>query len=231
AQQCHDLADEGAARAWVDSQGAPWGDRLCFTGISTGYSILNVRVHAGEVAILTGAHATGPRSGGQLLDDFVAAHPWIGAKRSGSRRAIPIGPPRRPLARGNVAALGDAAGQVFAAHGSGIGQQLVGARILADALAAGEGVLGYMCRWESRFGPQLDASAAFAELSRTLSPDQLARMMHAGLFVPAIVRATLEQHTPAPGPLDLLRLVRGVAREPVLARTLAVGAARVVLGR
>ena len=230
AQQCHALADESGARAWYTEHGVPWGDRLCFTGLSSGFSILNVRVHDGEVAILTGAHATGPVSGGRLLDDFVASQSWVGTKIAGGRRAIPIGPPRLPLARGTVAALGDSAGQVFAAHGSGIGQQLVAARMLGEALAAGEGVRGYARRWRARFEATLRGSAAFAELSRRIASDDLALLVRAGAVPSGLLKAGLGQRPRLPRPGELARMMRGLSREPETASRLGRAVAAMALG-
>ena len=142
------------------------------------------------------------------------------------RAAIPLQHPYDHVARGRVALLGDAASQVFSAHGSGVGPGLVAARLLADALAEGRGVEGYAVAWHRRFGGLHAGYNLFRRFTQSLDVAAIDAMMAAGLLGEASVRAALEQRWPRPAASDVLRLARGalgaprtVARlAPVLAR-------------
>ena len=60
-----------------------------------------------------------------------------------------------------TANLGDVAGQVFSAHGSGIGAGLVAARMVGEALAKGR-PYDYAVAWQRRFGGTFAASSGLA---------------------------------------------------------------------
>lgn len=235
AQWVHELADPDAARAWLERQHAREGETLCFTSVAGGYSIVSVRVeppHAGRppaVSLLTGSIPAAGHPGGQrLLDDFVDAHPWIGARRAGGSRAIPLGRPHDVLAAGNVALLGDAAGQVFSAHGSGIAAGLVAARLLADTLAAGGGPEAYGVQWQRRFGGTFAAYDVFRRFSQRLELDEVGAMVQAGVLDASSSIAALRQELPRPSPRQLAAQARGLLRSPRLARRLAPVLARLV---
>ena len=225
-QEVRQVVDPARARAWFRQHGASPDEILCFTGVAGGYSIVNVRLHGDdEVAILTGSMpGHGHASGVVLLDRFVAEHTaWIGETRFGGARPIPIRSPYGKLHHGRVAFLGDAAAQVFAAHGSGVGAQLVGARLLADTLADGGTVADYSRRWWGTYGGELAASAVFQAFSRDLTADTLGRLMRAGLMVPPLVRATMEQRPPPIDAAVVRDLARGMLRDPeIVAKVLPV---------
>jgi len=195
AHQIRQVTDVDAALAWCAENGAAEGENLCFTGVAGGYSIVNVHLHGEEVSILTGSMAN-EKSGTALLEEFVASQAWIGGKVFGGARAIPVGMPRRQLGHGKVALIGDSAGQVYASHGSGIGVQLVAARLLADTLAAGRDPASYSRRWWRRYGASLVVSARFARFSRSLSTDQIETLIASGLMSESMCRATMEQRSP-----------------------------------
>lgn len=239
AQWVHELADPAGARAWLEQQDAHEGETVCFTSVAGGYSIVSVRVEAaahgspGTVSLLTGSiPAHGHPAGQRLLDDFVEAHPWIGARRSGGSRAIPLGRPHDVLAEGNVALLGDAAGQVFSAHGSGIGAGLLAAGLLADVLAEGRGPEPYGVRWQRRYGGTFAAYDVFRRFSQRLAIEEVAELLDAGLLDASSSIAALRQELPRPSPRQLLAQARGLVRSrrlaarfaPVLARMLAAQA-------
>ncbi|MCX4241493.1 geranylgeranyl reductase family protein [Paraliomyxa miuraensis] len=229
AQQVHALADPKAARAWLAKHEASEGHTLCFTSVAGGYSIVSVRVEGDSVGILTGSiPALGHPSGQRLLDEFVAEHPWIGARRFGGARAVPLGRPRDVLAEGPVALVGDAAGQVFSAHGSGIAAGLLAARLLADTLAEGGDPERYAVRWQRRYGGLFAAYDAFRRFSQGLSVSEVERMIEGGLLDEASAIAALRQELP-PLPLSqLLGKARRLLRAPGLAARFAPVAARMV---
>jgi flavin-dependent dehydrogenase len=233
AQWVHELADPAGAQAWLERHDAREDETLCFTSVAGGYSIVSVRVEPphgdrpAAVSLLTGSiPAQGHPSGQRLLDDFVEAHPWIGARRQGGARAVPLGRPHDVLAEGNVALLGDAAGQVFSAHGSGIAAGLLAARLLADTLAEGRGPEAYGARWQRRHGGTFAAYDVFRRFSQGLEIEEVAALLDAGVLDASSSIPALRQELPRPSPRQLARQLLGLARSPRVARRLAP-----VLGR
>jgi flavin-dependent dehydrogenase len=227
AQEVRAVSDLAAARAFFERHGVEPGDVLCFTGVAGGYSIINVRLEGDTVGILTGSiPGDGHASGSTLLADFVASERWIGARLFGGARAVPLGRPLDRIASGRVALLGDAALQVFAPHGSGIGPGLVAARLLADVLAKGEPPYRYAVAWHRRWGGLFAGYDGFRRLSQTLDGATLERLMASGLIDEQGALAGLEQRLPKPNPALLKAMLRGALSERRLALRLAP-----VLGR
>jgi flavin-dependent dehydrogenase len=167
------------------------------------------------VALLTGSvPAQGFPSGLQILRRFAAEHGWVGPTLFGGSRVIPLRRPRDVIAKEGVALLGDAACQVFPAHGSGIGPGLVAASVLAEELSAGRGVLGYQLAWMRRWGGLLAAWDLFRRFSQTLSASDIAALMRAGLLDEAGSRDGLDQRFPGLHAHTLPAKLRGVLREP-----------------
>jgi len=220
AQQVRELTDLDAARRFFDGHGVASGDTLCFTGVTGGYSIVNVRLDLdrGVVNILTGAiPGAGHKSGPQLITDFVERHDWVGAPRFGGSRAIPLMPPLARLDEGPLVRVGDSGRQVFAAHGSGIGAQLIAARQLADVLADGGTPWDYTVQWQKKWGGHFCGSVAFARFSRSLEPEALRDLFASGLMAPAATGRTLAQRRMGLGPADLPdlpRMLMGAFRAP-----------------
>jgi 2-polyprenyl-6-methoxyphenol hydroxylase-like FAD-dependent oxidoreductase len=215
AQQVRQLLDPDAARRFFEERGASPGTTLSFAGVAGGFSVVNVWVGRDQVGLLTGSiPADGHPSGRTLLEDFAAQHSWIGDTIFGGSRAIPLRRPLWRLCAGRVAAVGDAARQVFPAHGSGIGAGLVAASVLADSLADGGGVAGYNQRWQRQHGGILAAYDLFRRHSQGLVEGELDQMMAAGLLDQESVLAAMEQRLPAPDPLTLLAKVRGLRMAP-----------------
>ena len=216
AQEVRELADRAGAQRYFDQRSVPLGDTLTHAGVSGGYSILNVKVEGDEVVLLTGTMVGDDiLPAGALLDRFVGEQAWIGPLIHGGRRAIPVGMPEPPVQRG-VARVGDSAGQVFAAHGSGVGVQLLAAHTLSSALAGGRGVRGYRAEWERTWQPWLRQSAHFARFSRQLSTEDLQGLMRSGIMSAETVRPQLEQrHLRLDRPLARA-LASGIVREPRL---------------
>ncbi len=232
AHEIRALTDRPRAEAWFRSHGVTPGETLCFTGVEGGFSVLNVRLEldtaealagAGSISILTGSiPGQGHPSGRQMLDRFVAEHrDWIGPLHFGGARPIPLGLPQASLAEGPVARIGDAAGQVFAMHGSGIGAGLVAAELLATTLARGGSPWDYNVAWQRRYGGLFAGSAVFAAWSRALRPEDLARLFEAGLMNPHLARMGLLQQPARPRPADLPGLAFGLLRAPGTAARLA----------
>ena len=226
-QQVHVIADEQAARDFFTSKGIEPGEICCFTGISGGYSILNVRMHDGEVSILTGSiPADGVDAGTVMLDRFVESHAWIGERIFGGSRASPLGLPHAVIGSGNVARIGDSAGMVHAAHGSGIAQQMIAARLLADTLKAGGTPDDYNVAWQRRYGGILGGADVFRRFSQTLSVDELSTLIERKVMNPVLMKDTMTQKPVQPPPIALAKAVVRLARVPRIARRMVPVIAR-----
>ncbi|MBL8619260.1 MAG: hypothetical protein JNM72_26845 [Deltaproteobacteria bacterium] len=225
AQAVFDVVDDVAAARFFADRGMAAGDTAVFTGISGGYSIINARLDLDDpagpaLALLTGGiPGLGFASGITLQQRFLGEHPWIGARRFGGARAIPIGPPLGPLVEGRLLRFGDAAGMVFAAHGSGIGLQLRAAADLAAHLASGGAPQAWTARFHQRFGGGACAAVVFARLSAQLRPEELAALFASGLTSPPLLLRGLLQEAMRPAPTELPGLLWRAARAPrVVAR-------------
>jgi len=215
AQQVRELRDPAAAAEFFAGHGAEPGTTLSFAGVAGGFSVLNVWCGEGKVGLLTGSiPADGHQPGLELLEDFAAQHAWIGETLFGGARMIPL---RRPLTRlcsGRFAAVGDAARQVFPAHGSGIAAGLIAASVLAESLANGDGVEGYNYTWQRRHGGLMAAYDLFRRHSQRIDSSQLAQLIECRVLDPESVVAAMEQRLPSPDLLSAAAKVIGLARAP-----------------
>lgn len=230
AQSVFAVADPAGARAFLDQHGVAEDETLCFSGVAGGYSILNVRVVHGEVGLLTGSiPADGHSSGSRLIEAFVAEQPWVGERLFGGARTIPLGPPQPVLARGHRARIGDAAGQVFAAHGSGIGPGMQAAKLLADTLAQGGTPQDYATQWMRTHGGVFAAYDCFRRFSQRRTLEDLRTLFRTGLIDEPGAAAALGQRLPEPDAALLARVPAGLWRAgPGIARDLAATVSRMI---
>jgi flavin-dependent dehydrogenase len=231
AQGVFEVRDRDAAHAWFAAAGIPPGEVYARLGVAGGFSVLNVRLHDGghTIGILTGSiPALGFPSGKAILDKLVREQPWIGARVFGGQGAIPLRRPYDRLARDNVALLGDAACQVFPAHGSGIGAGILAAKLLADTLSRGGTLREYEVSWHRRWGGLFAAYDAFRRWNQTMEPAQLDDLMAGGMLDEAFARAGLDQTFPRLSLGALSPKARALRRRPGLVPGLARVAAQVI---
>jgi menaquinone-9 beta-reductase len=233
AQQVRAITDRAGAAAFFAAHRVPPGQVLCFAGVAGGFSILNVRAEGDHVSLLTGSvPSDGHPSGKAILETFAREQAWIGAPLFGGARAIPLRRPFDRLTDGRVALLGDAAAQVFPAHGSGIAAGILAARTLADTLGTGGSLHDYAATWQRTWGGLLASYDLFRRFSQGLSVAELTRMMERGLLDPALARFGMMQRPPRlPGLATLPGKAAALAREPALAARLLDVAARMVAVR
>lgn len=230
AQQVRQVRDLQAAWAYFERYETPPGETLCFTGVAGGYSILNLRLEGDRISVLTGSiPAQGHAPGLGITQRFVRENDWVGEVIFGGSRAIPLTRPASCVGRGNVAALGDAAGQVHTAHGSGIGQGLIAARLLADALNSGGGAAGYNLTWQRRFAGMLASSEVFCRFSQTLSADDTRQLIGSGLMGEGVSREVLSQRPVLNAGADLAKSALRMLLQPTMARRLLPTLARMGL--
>ena len=225
AQFVCDIGDMAGARAFLKARGAQSGEVLSQSSVAGGFSIQNIQVDLehGLVDLLTGAIATPEHpSGTDLIDDLKAQHPWIGATRFGGSGALPLRRPYARLGAPGAVLLGDAACQVYAAHGSGIGIGMIAARLLCDVVAdaadpGNEAVTWtYSARFHREWGPLLGAASLVQRMTQTLTSAQSSAALKAGLITPTAAAATLDQQMPPMGPGELPRLLLGTVKAPLL---------------
>lgn len=239
-QQVFEVADRDGALAFVKEQGVDLGDAVVAVGVEGGYSTINIRVDESleEVSVLTGSipslgHATGPA----MVKAVRALHPWIGPSIFGGSGLIPLRRTYDRFTAPGVALVGDAAGQVMAGHGSGIGFGLIAGKVLAEAVGA-DGDPGdpatlwrYQARYLREFGATLAGYDAVRRMSVALGRDGVEELFAAGVFSEAMVRPGLDQRLATPPPSLVLAQARALARRPHLARIVlpalaAMGTAR-----
>lgn len=228
AQAVFEVRDPAGARAFFARHGGEPGETLAFLGLEGGYSVINVRLRGDEVAVLTGSiPALGHRSGVDMLRGFVAREPWIGDKRFGGSRAIPLVLSRKPFATRDRALVGDAAGQVFPAHGSGIAAGMDAGRMAAAAIAGPGDLRAYERAWRARYGAVFRSYDVLRRVTQTLSADETRALMTSGLVSEDSLRAGLEQRPPPFGLDAMLRSAAALRKVPWvlprLARAIAAG--------
>ena len=235
AQEVRSIVDRAGARAFLDRYGLRSRDAIGFVGVAGGYStrVVQVDLERGEVDLLTGAVAgEGRPSGARLIEEFVAAQPWIGPRIFGGAGAIPLRRPYSTLGLPGVVLLGDAACLVFPAHGSGVGAGLVAARLLADAVtAAGDPASPavprqYAAAIHRDLGALFSAYDAFRRMSQRLEGDDVGALIRAGFVNESTTHSGLLQVMPRFSPRHALRLGRAAVREPRLAAAMAPTLAR-----
>lgn len=231
AQHVHAVLDRDAALAFFAAHAVAPGEVLGLVGVAGGYSVLNVRLHHGgrTVGILTGSiPSLGFPSGKAILDSFLAQHAWIGPRIFGGSGAVPLRRAHERIAsqRARVALIGDAASQVFPAHGSGVGAGLVAARLLADTLAAGRSLRDYEVAWQREHGGTFAFFDVFRRWNQRVDSTTLGTIMGLGLVDEISLRAGLDQVVPPVTVGAVLAKLRPLVREPALAAQLAAVMAR-----
>jgi len=238
AQYQLDVKDRGPLLSLLERHGAMPGDDLAFPSTEGGYSTLTITTHheLDEVGVLAGSiPAMGVRDGGEMLARFRVENPWLGAARFGGQAPIPVRRPFDRLSGPGVALVGDAACQVYASHGSGVGIGLIAARLLVEAVRSCDdpGDAKALARYDERFRQQhgglLAASDAFRRFSQRLAPETIAALLGAGLIDEGFFSRALEQRPLRPSAAEALALASRAARAPAVAMRFAPTAARTLL--
>ena len=230
AQEVREVTDYDSALEYLGRHKGREGEALGFSGIEGGYSVVMIRIGHGQMGILTGSiPGLGHLSGKLMLNRFVRRHPWVGKKISGGSRAIPLCSPLLRVGVGEVAAIGDAACQIFSPHGSGVAQGILAANVLARTLANGGSPEDYNVTWQRRYGGHLAGATVFRRFSQSLSVDELSDIIERQVLSPLMVRNSLIQRPPRPPKRALLRSGRGMAQKPQLAPRMLSTLARMKL--
>ena len=237
AQHSFEIADPDGARRFLDAHGAVPGDTISKVGLDGGFSALAVDVRSGldEVGILTGTIASGEWGTARtILERFLAAQPWVGAVRYGGDGLIPLRRPYARLGAGGVALVGDAACQVFPAHGSGIGVGMIAGTVLAEQVGAcldpgsTAALWSYQHAYHRELGGTLAAYDAFRRCSSAIGSDGIRRMIVSGLFTPEMAAGGLDQRWRSLAFSEMLAALRAYRRDPGLAALMSPWLARCV---
>lgn len=232
------VADRDGARRALDRWGAAPGDAVNVVGRDGGFSTRSITVSPGldEVRVLVGCVADGRWSSApRMLADVRRDHRWIGDQRHGGTGVIPL---RRPYARftaPGLALVGDAAAQVFPAHGSGVGVGLVAGTVLADAVAAaddpGSTAAGwaYQATYWRRLGGDLAFYDGFRRLNTRIGSAGVGDLIRGGVLSEHLARCGLDQTAATPRPADVPRAAAGLAAAPRTARLVVPALARLPL--
>jgi len=237
----HLVADTAGAAEFLERHGAAPGETVTVVGVSGGFSTCAVSIaeDLGHVGILVGCladgrYGTGPR----MLAELQAREPWIGPARSAGSGVIPL---RRPYARftaPGVALVGDAACQVFPAHGSGIGIGLIAGTMLAEGAADADDpgdpeVLwrSYQAPFQRRHGGDLAGFDLLRRTSTALGSTGVDALVRSGIVDERTTRAGLDQRWATPPPAEAARSAARLARNPRVARVMAPALLRAQLLR
>jgi hypothetical protein len=222
------VADRAGAERFLARHGAAPGEGVTVVGIDGGFSTRAITVSSDlrEASVLVGCladgrHSTGPRMMAATRSD----EPWLGDDLCAGSGVIPL---RRPYARftaPGLALVGDAACQVFPAHGSGIGIGLIAGTMLAEAVERANGgdvgdahnLWTYQAAFQREHGGLLAAFDVFRRMSTRLGGDGVARMVRAGLLTEAMTRGGLDQRWQPPELAALPQMARRMARVPGIA--------------
>ncbi|MEZ5239565.1 MAG: hypothetical protein R2716_11710 [Microthrixaceae bacterium] len=191
--QVHRVADPDGARRFLERHGARPGEGVSTLGTNGGFSTRGLTVSAdiSEVSVLVGCLANGRYgTGPRMLEELRRDEPWIGDPVEVGTGVIPL---RRTYARitsPGIALVGDAACQVFPAHGSGIGMGLMAGTMLAETVEGAPdpgwrpplGPPGPLAPRVRRHSAQFDG---FRRMSTALGAEGVAEMMGAGLMTEA----------------------------------------------
>ena len=233
----HRIRDRDGARRFLDRHRIAPGRTLCWMGPEGGFSSVIVSVdEAVETVsfvigtIADGRHLTGP----ELMKRTVDAYPWVGERLFGGGGLIPL---RRPFDRfttTGAALVGDAGCQVFSTHGSGIGNGMIAARLLADATAdaADPGDPGVLWRYQAGYQRERGAHSApfdvFRRLSQTWTPEDVEGLLATEVLSPALWSEGILQRF-APLDVDAIRRgLRAALRGPRVVAGVAPHVARMV---
>ncbi len=237
AQYQHRITDPAGAQDFLAAHKASPGDNVTRMGPVGGYSILmiNVSEDLTEVGVLSGSiPADGVPSGQAIVDRFCAQTPWLGQRLAGGQAPIPLGQPYTHITAEGVALVGNAANQVYALHGSGVGMGLIAARVLADAVTSARdpgdahALHHYAYQFLRTYGGRLAGSDLFRRYSQTQTRDEISSLLDSGLLGGPMLTAGLLQ-TPFEADLQsLISVAVGALRHPRLALGLAPTATRIL---
>jgi flavin-dependent dehydrogenase len=238
AQRVHRITDVAAARRFLAARGADEKDVLTIAGLDGGFStlVLGFDLDEAEVEVLVGNIGDGRHANPlQLVDAMIGDEPWFGEVLFGGGGTIPLRRPYDRMTAPGIALLGNAACQVFPAHGSGIGGGMIAARQLAEAatehpdIGSGEALWAYQARFMRSHGAIHAAYDVFRRMTQSLSTEEAQQLLGSGMLVDSGTRAALDHRLPVLSAGELVRIAGASLRHPRLALRFAPAVARLHL--
>lgn len=227
-QAVFEIKDRSGANAYLDALNEEAGTFICFPAIEGGYSTLMVRVDPDfdHVDLLTGVVNDGHHgTGEQCIHAFRNRQAWIGGRIFGGSGRIPLNKPYRQFVSPGIAAIGDAACQVFPAHGSGVGSGLLAARMMADAVVQNEdpgsmeALWHYQTNFQKKRGMVHAVYYIFSQMIKTMPAEDVQALVENGLLTKNNVISSLNQQLPIPDSKSVLPMIIGSALSPFIALT------------
>ncbi|MAE69958.1 MAG: hypothetical protein CME06_05765 [Gemmatimonadetes bacterium] len=193
-QEVYEIEDPAAAERFMAERGLRPHDALSRIGVRGGYAISNTSIDLDRrhASFLSGAmlHEGGGASR-DLIDEYRRDLGFTGKRLFGGSGLIPVRRPHDRLVGPGYALLGDAAAQVYPAHGSGVAAGIRAALLLANTLS---GALRSVAELDSEalwpyaalFMRSRGALCAGAEIVRKLAEgftaEELDRLVGGGLM-------------------------------------------------
>lgn len=224
-----EVRDRSGAQAFLERLGAAPGDTVLKLSPRGGFSTLAVSTteDLSSVGVLVGVladgrHGTGP----SLVADLLAQQTWMGDRIEGGAGVIPLRRPYARLSAPGLALVGDAACQVFPAHGSGVGFGLLAGHVLATSVAGADDpgredvVWRYQRDFHERHGGLLANFDVMRRMSSALGTQGVVAMTRAGLLTEDMVRGGLRQEQVLPDVPSLVGLAVRMGANPGPAATM-----------
>lgn len=240
-RQVYEIRDIDAAKALLKREGIRPGERLVWSGLRGGYSVLDISLdlERRELSILTGAMrwSQGPHAAAELMEEGIERLGFVGARISGGAGPIPTRRAFDQLVGNGFALVGDAAGQVFPAHGSGVAAGMYAADILArtifNAVADGSvdkaGLWSYAAEYQRTRGALCASYEWVRRLSESIAPEQMNRMISTGLIDPATAVRVISCRPFKLTPRQVLATVKTSMLSPRLSRRVVGASARAAI--
>ena len=235
ASRLYRVGDRDGARRFLDQHGLQPGRTLSWMSPEGGFSSVMVSIDETmeDVSFVVGTIADGHHlSGPALMRSTVEGLPWVGELRFGGEGLIPLRRPYDRLTAPGIALVGDAGCQVFSIHGSGVGNGMIAARILDEAISgAGDpGDPGVLWRYQSAYQRERGSHCApfdvFRRHSQTWTPDQAEDLLSSEALSPDLWSEGILQRLATPDLDAARRGARAVLRRPGVVAGLAPHVAR-----
>ena len=230
AQQVFEIQDRDGVAEFLKLNRIASGNGIFWNGIEGGFSTLCLFMSQklDHFSILTGTLYDGNYLlATQVAQRFLKAHSWVGPRISIGSGLIPIRAPYERFVSPGVALVGDAACQVFPLHGSGVGSGLIGARILADAVAGRSdpgdliGLEHYQKEFWRELGDKHYAYDCLRRVIQKLSAEEMELLMRYKIISSVSYWAGLEQKMPSITASEMISLISGMLKVPRLGLRLA----------
>jgi len=238
AQQVCFISDRSGAQAFLNKLNIPEDHFICFTGVQGGFSTKMFYIDEGfeTVSILTGVLWDGHHGTGlDLINQIKADHSWIGPIDFGGSGLIPIRRPFDQLGIEGIALIGDAACQVFPAHGSGVGNGLIASYLLKESIqpfhdpGSQEAIDAYQQAFHRYRGAYCAAYEIFSRMSRDMSENDIYQMIHNGWLSSTSVHACLDQLLPSLSIKDTMQAIQSFIQSPFMGMMLLSNLLKMVM--